>query len=180
MGSLVPSKKRVVELMEYTPMYKQFYLKECKVLEKILRSNLIDVHHIGSTAIPKILAKPTLDIMCVVHTLDGIAVFKDEFEKLGLIFKGENGMENRLYFVRLAKDGITHLSHIHIFEKFDERIEEHLLFRDRLNQDESLAKKYEAKKIELKDMYGDDPAKYTEEKGAFIKILASAFATALD
>jgi len=176
----VPSKKRVIELMEYTPMYKQFYLKECKVVEKVLRSNLIDVHHIGSTAIPKILAKPTLDVLCIVHTLDGIPVFKDEFEKLGLQWRGENGMSERYYLERIAPDSVTHLSHIHIFEKGDERIEEHLLFRDRLNLDEALAKKYEAKKIELKDKYKDDPEKYSQEKGEFIKVLSSGFATSLD
>lgn len=176
----MPNKKRVIELMEYTPMYKQFYLKECKVLEKVLRSNLIDVYHIGSTAIPKILAKPTLDILCVVHTLDGIPIFKDEFEKLGLTWKGENGLPGRLYLERIAPDGVTHLSHIHIYEKSDARIEEHLLFRDRLNQDEALAKKYEAKKIELKEKYADDPKSYTREKGEFIKVLSTGFASALD
>jgi GrpB-like predicted nucleotidyltransferase (UPF0157 family) len=180
MGSLVPSKKRMIELMEYTPMYKQFYLKECKGLEKVLRSNLIDVHHIGSTAIPKILSKPTLDILCVVHTLDGIALFQDEFKKLGLIFRGEHGMSERLYFERIAKDEVTHLSHIHIFEKSDERIDEHLLFRDNLNNDELLAKKYEAKKIELKEKYASDPESYNKEKGDFIKILSQGFATAID
>ena len=162
---------RKIELMPYTPMYKEFYLKECKVLEKVLRSNCIDIHHIGSTSIPKILSKPTLDVLCVVHTLDGIEVFKDEFEKFGLEWKGEFGIPGRLYFVRKAADGITHLSHIHIFEKGNDKIHDHLDFRDYLIAEESIAKEYEKLKIELKEKFSDNPKAYQEGKAQFIDLI---------
>jgi GrpB-like predicted nucleotidyltransferase (UPF0157 family) len=163
--------KRVVELMPYTPMYKEFYLKECKVLEKVLRSNCIDIHHIGSTSIPKILSKPTLDVLCVVHTLDGIEVFKDEFEKFGLEWRGEHGIPGRLYFVRKAQDGVTHLSHIHIFEKGNELINDHLDFRDYLNAEEAIAKEYDKLKVELKEKFSDDPSAYQKGKAQFIEMV---------
>lgn len=169
--------ERKVELMPYTPMYKEFYLKECKTLEKVLRSNCIDIHHIGSTAIPKILSKPILDILCVVHTLDGIQVFKDEFEKLGLEWKGEFGIPGRLYFVRKAKDGITHLSHIHIFEKSNDKIHDHLDFRDYLNAEEKIAKEYEKLKIELKDKFEFEPDNYSKGKNEFIELVLKSISS---
>ena len=73
--------KRKVELVPHSPIWKKFFQKECQNLSKVLRNNIVEVHHIGSTAIPKIMAKPTLDILCVVHTMDGIDCFKDEFKK---------------------------------------------------------------------------------------------------
>jgi GrpB-like predicted nucleotidyltransferase (UPF0157 family) len=162
---------RKIELMPYTPMFQEFYLKECKVLEKVLRNNCIEVYHIGSTAIPGIMAKPTLDILCVVHTLDGIEAFKDEFEALGLNWHGENGVEGRLYFVRLAKDGETHLSHVHIFEASNPAVADHLDFRDYLRAEEEVAKEYEKVKIEFAKRFANDPAKYTEAKSDFIQIV---------
>jgi GrpB-like predicted nucleotidyltransferase (UPF0157 family) len=169
--------KRKIELMPYTPMYKEFYLKECKALEKVLRSNCIDIHHIGSTSIPKIVSKPILDILCVVHTLDGIEIFKDEFERLGLEWKGEFGIPGRLYFVRKAKDGVTHLSHIHIFEKNNEKIHDHLDFRDYLNAEEKIAKEYEKLKLELKDKFENDPESYQRGKSDFIELVLKSISS---
>jgi len=162
---------RKVELMPYTPMFQEFYLKECKALEKVLRSNLIEVYHIGSTAIPGIMAKPILDILCVVHTLDGIDAFKDEFASLGLEWRGEYGIEERRYFVRKAKDGVTHLSHIHIFEGTNSAVADHLDFRDYLRAEPEVAKEYEKLKVELATRFEFDTQKYTEAKSEFIRIV---------
>lgn len=161
--------KRKIELMDYTPMFKDFYLKECKVLESILKNNCMEVHHIGSTAIKTIKAKPTLDILCVVHTLDRLDAFKYEFEKFGLKWMGENGIKDRLFFVRFAKDGITHMSHIHIFEKSNPLIADHLDFRDYLNAEDEIAKEYEELKVNLCENYSDNPELYTAGKNEFIK-----------
>lgn len=165
--------KRKIELMPYTPMWKQFFLQECQALEKVLRNNSINIHHIGSTAIPSIVAKPTLDVLGIVHTLDGIEAFRDEFEKVGLTWKGENGIPGRLYFVRMAKDGITHLSHVHLFERGNPLIDDHLDFKDYLNAEEEIAKEYETLKIKLKEEHGDSPELYTKAKSEFIEAVLS-------
>ncbi len=162
---------RKIELMPYTPMFQDFYLKECKALEKVLRSNLIEVYHIGSTAIPGIMAKPILDVLCVVHTIDGIDAFNREFEALGLEPRGEYGIADRRYFVRKAKDGETHLSHIHIFEKSNSLIADHLDFRDYLRAESEVAKEYEKVKIELATRFENDTKKYTDAKSEFIRIV---------
>jgi GrpB-like predicted nucleotidyltransferase (UPF0157 family) len=101
--------------------------------------------------------------------LDGIDLFKKEFVKLGLSWLGENGIPGRLYFVRKAKDGITHLSHIHLFEKGNPLIDDHLDFRDYLNSEEKVAKEYENVKIVLKENYQDNPALYQAGKSEFIQ-----------
>lgn len=161
--------KRKVELVPYSPVWEKYFQKESKNLSKVLRNNLVEVHHIGSTAIPKILAKPILDILCVVHTMDGIDLFKNEFQKIGLTWKGEHGIPGRLHFVRFGSDGVTHLCHIHIFEKENTLINDHLDFRDYLNAEEKIAKEYEDLKIHLKEKNGDNPNLYQIGKNEFIE-----------
>lgn len=160
---------REIELVPHGPFWEIYFDKEAKGLKKILKNNALDIHHIGSTAIPKIVAKPTLDILCVVHTFKGIELFRDDFEKLGLTWKGEHGIPGRLYFVRLAKNGYTHLSHIHLFEKGNSLINDHLDFRDYLNAEEEVALEYENLKKALKDKNQKNPGLYQAGKNEFIK-----------
>ncbi len=148
-------------------MYKDFFLKECKVLEKVLRSNCIDIHHIGSTSIAKISAVPTLDVLCIAHTLDGISYFEDEFLKLGLTpLKEEAGLE-RLIFERRTKDDDVILSRVYIYEKGDPRIDDCLDFRDYLKKNEDAAKRFEASKLE----FSADAKSYQEKKSSLIEII---------
>ena len=80
-------KQKKADLLPYSPAWEKYFEKEKAGLAKLLKSNLSQIHHIGSTAITSIHAKPTLDILVEVHTLDGITAFKDEFERAGLISK---------------------------------------------------------------------------------------------
>lgn len=158
---------RTVELTPYSPWYKEFYLKECHFLEKILRSNLAQIYHIGSTSIPTIMARPILDVLCVVHTLDGIDRFSDEFKKFGLNPLGEYGIPGRRYFERYAKDQKTHVAHIHIFEINNPKVSDHLDFRDYLNAEPEVAKEYENLKIALRKHYPENPELYFAGKNEF-------------
>ena len=160
---------RKIELVAYSPAWKKYFQKEEVLLKKLLRNNLVQVHHIGSTAISSIVAKPILDILVEVHTLDGIELFRAEFERAGLVWKGEFGINGRLYFERHAPDGLSHLSHIHIFEKNSEHIKNHLDFRDYLNAEPEVAKEYEKLKISLKEQFEKSPDMYTAGKTEFIK-----------
>ncbi|WP_372655594.1 GrpB family protein [Halobacteriovorax sp.] len=159
-----------IQFLPYTPMYKEFYLKECKALEKVLRNNCIDIHHVGSTAISKIKAVPVLDILCIAHTLDGISIFEDEFNRLGLtLVKEEKGPE-RMIFERKSKDDGTVLSRIYIYEKSDPRIDDILDLRDYLNKNEEAAKSYEASKLE----FSKDADSYESKKSALIDVILTA------
>ena len=160
---------RKVELVPYSPLWEKYFQKECRNLSKVLRNNLVEIHHIGSTAIPQILSKPILDILCVVHTMDGIDLFKDEFQRLGLTWKGNHGAPQRPYFERFGSDGVTSLCHIHILEKGSPLIDDLLDFRDYLNAEENVSKEYEGLKVLLKEKHEDNPALYQIGKSEFIE-----------
>ena len=58
-----------IELEDYNPNWPKIYLIEKEKLQDILVQDLITIHHIGSTAIPNIKAKPIIDILCVVKNI---------------------------------------------------------------------------------------------------------------
>lgn len=159
-----------IQFLPYTPMYKEFYLKECKSLEKVLRSNCIDIHHIGSTAIPTISAVPILDILCIAHTLDGISFFEDEFKRLGLsLVENEEKLE-RLIFERRSKDGTTTLSRIYIYEKNDPRIDHALALRDHFIKNTEAAKSFESNK----QSFSQEPDSYESKKASLMEIITES------
>jgi GrpB-like predicted nucleotidyltransferase (UPF0157 family) len=161
---LMNNLKNTIELAPFSPMWNEFYLKECQTLKRILKNNAVDFEHIGATAIPETLAKQTLDILCVVHTLDGIQLFKSEFQNLGFTLK--EASSDKLVFIRLAKDGVTQLSNIYILEKTDSQIDDFLDFRDYLIQEDEVAREYGTLNTKLKDQ---DYGIYTAGKNEFIK-----------
>ncbi|MFT6068065.1 MAG: GrpB-like predicted nucleotidyltransferase (UPF0157 family) [Bacteriovoracaceae bacterium] len=162
------TKQTKIELVPYSPAWKKYFEKEKAGLKKLLRSNLLEVHHIGSTAISSIAAKPTLDILVEVHTLDGIEAFQDEFKRSGLIWQDDFDISERLYFIRLAPDGVTHLSHIHIFDKNSTHVKNHLDFRDYLNAELEVAKEYEKLKLTLNEQFDESSGMYMAGKNEFI------------
>ena len=98
--------------------------------------------------------------------------FNNDFvgiNRIGLIWKGEHGIPGRLYFERLGSDGITHLCHIHVFEKGNSLINDHLDFRDYLNSEDKIAKEYEELKVLLKEQHEENPNLYTIGKSEFIE-----------
>lgn len=163
--------KRTIELVPYSAMWQKFYVKECLVLQNLLRKNLIEAYHIGSTAIRDIVTRPTLDILCVVHTLDGIRAFESEFKKAGLLFKAADIDSKRLLFVRNDKDGESELCHVHIIEKSSSLIGDYIDFRDYLNAESKVAKEYNNLKFELQKKYPDTPKLYNNAKSEFIQIV---------
>lgn len=160
-----------LELVEYNGIWKKIFEKESSNLRQLLKTNLIEVFHVGSTAIPSILARPTMDIICSVHTLDGIEVFKSNFESLGYTWKQDGGIPNSIQFVRFAPDGETELTNVRIFEHTNALLNDYLDFRDYLNAEEEIAKEFEAIKVSLKDEYEKNPLIYSAAKAKFFQIV---------
>jgi GrpB-like predicted nucleotidyltransferase (UPF0157 family) len=138
----------------------------------------VSLHHIGSTSIPGIKAKPIIDILGVADDIKAFEAKKPELEKLGFHWKGEFGIEGRAYCV-LYSDA-THaesLVHFHTFQKGAHRVERHFAFRDFMRTFPEKAKEYEARKIELGHLYCHDRKQYSDAKEEFIeKVMKEALA----
>lgn len=118
---------RIVEIVEYDSSWPEQFSVESARIQKILGDNCIDVHHIGSTSVPGLAAKPVLDIMPVVEDITRVNI--QGLEAIGYKNKGELGMPFRTYMSRGLPQ---HTHHLHIWEIGNPEIEKHLLFRDYL------------------------------------------------
>ncbi|MGM0379074.1 MAG: GrpB family protein [Bacillota bacterium] len=161
-------KKRKVEVLDYNTKWKEKYKKEKLKIQKIFKDNLVNIYHIGSTAIKGIKAKPVIDILGVVKDLKIVDNLTYRLEALGYISKGEFGIEKRRFFLK-GKYNRTH--HIHFFEKGNKEIQRHIIFRDYMNAHPEKAKKYSELKDKLAKKYPENIDKYIEGKNDFIKMI---------
>lgn len=126
-----------------------------------------ELQHYGSTAVAGLSAKPILDMMAPVTSLD-------EADRLGhgLVAAGyrkiEAGFHKRRFF-RKSADSAGIACHLHLVVSPDWPLKNELLFRDWLIQHPEVARAYEDLKIKLAAMYGDDMPRYTEGKTAFLR-----------
>jgi len=127
---------------------------------------ILRVEHIGSTAIPGIVAKPTIDLMPLVRSENDLDTCRAPMEALGYLWRGEYGIPGRRYSV-MERDG-RRLFHVHIFAEGNGNVARHIAFRDylRAHRDEAMA--YEAAKRAAAEAHPRDSLAYTNHKSAWI------------
>ncbi|MFX1255487.1 MAG: GrpB family protein [Promethearchaeota archaeon] len=163
--------KRKLILEPHDPKWIEFFKKEATIIRRILGSHLLAIHHIGSTAIPSIIAKPIVDILSIVSSLDAVDQLKEDFKKADYVWKGEYGIPGRRYLFRLAEDRVHHRVHVHIYQRGHFEIARHLAFVSYLQNNTEAAKEYEKVKLELRDKFFNDRERYQEEKSEVIESL---------
>lgn len=164
-------KKDHVNLVAYNPEWPKLAQLEIDKLKSVFPANtIIDIQHVGSTAILGLSAKPILDIQIAVQSL---AVMKfvavPILQKLDYEYWADNPDPNRMFFVKgMPPYGEQRTHHIHIFEKNSVHWSNKLIFRDYLRSHTELAKEYEQLKAKLAQKHLYDREKYTDEKLDFV------------
>lgn len=172
---------RIIELVPYNPDWLARFDEESHRIRQSLAGNVFSIDHIGSTAIPGMIAKPTIDMLLVVTNLSVLESSYAVMQSLGYQPKGEHGVPGRRYFVKFS--GERHLFHLHAFQNGHPEIDRHLNFRDYLRAHHDQAHAYQALKRRLAERYREEPAKYTAGKADFIQgidRLAAAWRVAAD
>jgi len=147
-------------IVPHDPRWRDGFAIEAAAVRRALGPTLTGIEHIGSTAVPGLVAKPIIDMLGVAASLD--AVDAGALTGLGYAALGEYGIPGRRYFRKDAADGArTH--HLHIFSEGHRAIERHLAFRDYLRAHPPAAADYAALKASLAGR--DD---YQEAKAAFV------------
>jgi GrpB-like predicted nucleotidyltransferase (UPF0157 family) len=143
---------------------------EASVVRAALGGILIELHHIGSTAIPGIAAKPIIDMLAVVTSVEELDRASPRLEPLGYESKGEFGIPGRRYFRKDSPSGIrTH--QLHAFAIGSADVDRHLNFRDYLRAHPAEAQAYEALKRGLAVQSLGDGHAYSDGKTDFIREL---------
>ena len=158
---------RKVEVVPYNPVWPQLFQEELKILLEVLQPEFLGAHHFGSTSIPGIMAKPILDLLIEVQSIDRVDALNPAMMAVGYEPRGEYGIPGRRYFSKDTHGIRTH--HVHIYQSGHTEIQRHLNFRDFMRAHPDHAQAYSRLKVEIAAQFTYDPAAYTDAKTDFIQ-----------
>lgn len=165
LGRLFP-----IIVTDYSDKWADLYKNEAKLItDSFSQSEIVRIDHIGSTAIPRIKAKPTIDILLQISEQLDVFKLKETFESLGYLMNEhpENPAPHLTFVKGYTKQGFkgqTFHVHIRFFGDWDE-----IRFRDYLIKNKEVAKEYEAMKLELAKKHPNDREAYTDSKTEWIE-----------
>ena len=133
-----------------------------------LGSIIVAVHHIGSTSVPGLSAKPIIDLMPLVTDLAELDRLRSRVEALGYDWHGELGISGRRYCALSDGAGLR-IAQLHFFTADSPQVERHIAFRDYLRAHRDVALAYETEKRRARDLHPDDSHAYTDEKAGWIR-----------
>ena len=160
------------ELVDYCSDWPQKYLAEKHALQRKLRALICSIHHIGSTAIPGMMAKPEIDILIIVKDLTQIDIINSGMESLGYRVRGECGIAGRHYYSKDTNGVRTHKAHV--YKKGHRNIWAQFAFRDYLIAHPDLAAEYGELKKNLARENTRGMGEYCDGKDDFVKVLLLA------
>lgn len=142
-----------VELVPHSAEWAMMAREEIARISPAYGANLIAIHHIGSTAVPGICAKPILDLMPEVRALEALDGAKTALESVGYEWWGEYGIAGRRYCTRNDPTSGRRLVQLHCFQTGSPEIEKHLAFRDYLRANPDVALVYDREKRRCRDSH---------------------------
>jgi GrpB-like predicted nucleotidyltransferase (UPF0157 family) len=153
-----------VEIVEYDPAWPARFAAERERIGPLLGG--AEIHHFGSTAVPELAAKPTIDMIALVGNLDThiVALTTGGGYQFPQAFNAT--LAHRRFLCYPSASVRTY--HLHLVDE-PEELERRLRFCDRLRTDPVLAQEYEALKRTLAERFSDDREKYTDAKSEFIR-----------
>lgn len=162
-----------VRVVEYDPRWPSLYEEERAQIVAVLKGLILDIEHVGSTAVPGLGGKPIIDIMVAVPALATVEKCIEPLAALGYDFRGEAGVPERLFFGK----GAPRTHHVHMVERESDFWNDLILFRDFLRAHPDEARRYDELKKQLAARPGADRQAYWEGKAPLIEsILTRAHA----
>ena len=159
-------KRGIVVLEEYNLDWIKEFNKEKEILESVLGDFVLEIEHLGSTAIKGLKAKPIIDILMLIDSFNNIDKVEEILKNYNYTNMGMQGVSDRYFFAKGSDDNRTH--YLHIVDTKGDTYYNQILFRDYLNKYPEYVKKYCNLKQDLANKYYDDRNKYTAFKSDFI------------
>jgi GrpB-like predicted nucleotidyltransferase (UPF0157 family) len=162
-----PDPNERVAIVDYDPDWPRLYEEESARLSAALGDVLIEAQHIGSTAVPGLAAKPIIDVLAGLRTLDLTTDNIAAVEALGYEYLGEYGIPGRLFF----RKGRPRSHHVHAVLFGSDLWERHLALRDYLRARPDEAASYADFKRRLALEVEGDRDRYTDGKEACVSAM---------
>jgi GrpB-like predicted nucleotidyltransferase (UPF0157 family) len=165
--------KRCIEVVEYDSGWPARFEAEASKLARVFKPHLIGIHHIGSTAVPGLAAKPTIDILIEVKFGTSVSEYDEAMRRLGYECRGEcldaviPGTPGRYYFPKIVDS--QHVTHVHVCHEGHFQIAELLDLRDYLRTHSSESAEYGAHKARLAAKFTHNNIAYMKGKDELVK-----------
>ncbi len=156
-----------IEIVDYDPTWPAKFAAEQALLQEVLAGWLIGaIEHIGSTAVPGLAAKPIIDLMAPVASLQMSRPAITLATRIGYVYYPYKA-DVMHWFCKPSVVFRTH--HLHLVPRGSPLWKERIAFRDALRHDPALAAEYAALKRRLAATYRHDREAYTDAKTPFMR-----------
>lgn len=163
-GVDMPRHASTISVVEYDPGWPDLYEDLRAIIWPAIEDVAIDIHHVGSTSVPGLAAKPIVDIDIAVPARH-ISAIIERLASLGYAHRGDLGIAEREAFS--APDRMA-AHHLYACNEHSVALRNHLALRDHLRSDAKAAKAYGTLKRKLAKQFPDDVDAYGQAKSAFI------------
>ena len=164
-ADLVRRRTDAVELVSHDRAWKKQFQQIARQVQSICGERIIAVHHIGSTSVPGLAAKPLIDLLPVLRSHEDGEACANFLEPQGFFYLADYGIPGRHFFRQREPLNIN----MHMFEQGSIEIERHVVFRDALRRDTDLRKAYQTLKQGLAKKFPNDVDSYAKSKSDFIE-----------
>lgn len=156
-----------LRILDYDPEWPLQAAKAIEALNAAAPGLFAQIEHIGSTAVPGLAAKPIIDLMAAVESLDLVQPHRHAIAAIGFR-PHQNGMVDRLLYVRADGGARSHILHVVTLESWPTRNQR--ILRDYLRRHPDDAARYAQLKREIVDA-GTAPGAYARAKTALVQEL---------
>jgi GrpB-like predicted nucleotidyltransferase (UPF0157 family) len=166
MSAVLGLARKTVQLAQYDTQWPALFEREAALIRDHLGPDILEIAHVGSTAVPGLDAKPIIDLMAGVAVLRISWSLFAQLADLGYEHRPLDTVPDRLFFAKNSDDLRTH--NLSVCELGSSFWLSHLKFRDRLRSDDRIAKAYVELKRALAEKFPHDRVAYTDAKDQFI------------
>jgi GrpB-like predicted nucleotidyltransferase (UPF0157 family) len=170
---MIGLRRHTVRVVEHDPEWASRFEEEAATIRRVGGPLVLDVQHVGSTAVPGLPAKPILDIAVAVGSSGDIPELVRRLTAVGYIDRGDGGRDGGYLLVRDSEPEVR-TAHVHIVERADPQWHRYVVFRDILRRDDAIRQQYGDMKKQLAAAYPTDRERYTTSKSEFIQRVRSA------
>lgn len=152
------------QIIPYDDRWPSLFAAEKARLHKVFAPNVMEIEHVGSTAVPGLAAKPEIDLLVVSYHQNEARV-DQEMASLGYV-RGKNLSLGHMFYRRDVGGIRTHK--VHVCRPGHWQISRMLRFRDMLREDDELRHEYQSLKLELEARNESGIKEYLAQKAPFI------------
>jgi GrpB-like predicted nucleotidyltransferase (UPF0157 family) len=157
---------RKYSVESYNPEWPGMFLELEKLLKPIFK-NSISIEHVGSTSVPGMKAKPTIDMLVTVSKMSDLSDEREVMQELGYVLQ-ENHLAPDSLLLYKEHDGHK-TENIHVFPIGSHGIDQFRKIRDYLKAHPERVQAYENLKENLVCEHPDDYLAYRKGKDSFLK-----------